>query len=288
MKVYPNLIVPGFPKSGTSSLYYYLDQHPDINGIYGKEPHIFSKPERYSRWQEVCQKGFDLEDSYQYRLDASTTYMISREAPSRIAETAPQCKIIILARDPIERVFSHYNWLWCLGRIENSFEKEIRYWDDRAFDPSCHDRGNYKYYVEFSRYGRQFQRYVDTFSRDRILYLTTEELKENADRVLDRCFNFLELPQLGNVDKGRRNVTKTNDVTRYPGFMMRLRTFLPDALVNIFPRNRVRSWFTETYEPQTFGPEEERLVFQLLEPDLRLQNNLGILSDRWTTTRKYL
>ena len=59
MKTCPNLIIPGFPKSGTSSLYHYLSQHPDIDGIKGKEPHVFSKTDRFRKRESIFDRKFD-------------------------------------------------------------------------------------------------------------------------------------------------------------------------------------------------------------------------------------
>lgn len=290
MKVYPNLIIPGFPKSGTSSLYHYLSQHPDIDGIKGKEPHVFSREGQFERREEIFGRQFDTSASFAHRMDASTTYMITPEAPARIERTVPNPRFVIIARDPVERVFSHFNWLWCMGEINNDFCTEILEWEEKPYHPDAHFGGNYKNYVAFSRYGEQLQRYLDMFGRDQILYLTTESLKTSTETVLRECFDFLNLDPVREVDTRPRNVTQKNEVVNAPGFLIRLRQMLPDSFsASAFPPARyVKDWFSTTYEPKTFGMEEEQLVFDLLEDDIRLQEKMGILSDQWVTTQKYL
>lgn len=288
MKVHPNLIIPGFPKSGTSSLYHYLSQHPDIDGIKGKEPHVFSKKRQFERREEVFRRQFDTSMRFKYRMEASTTYMITPEAPERIERTVPGPKLIIIARDPIERVFSHFNWLWCMGQIENDFRTEILKWEEKPYHPDVHFGGNYKNYVAFSRYGEQFQRYRDVFKRDQILYLTTESLKASTESVLHKCFDFLNLDPIEGIDTRRQNVTKKNEVVTAPNFLIRLRQALPDVLFSLPAVEYVKKWFTKTYEPKVFGVEEEQLVYDLMEDDIRLQESLGLLSDEWKTTQKYL
>jgi hypothetical protein len=284
----PNLIIPGFPKSGTSSLYHYLTQHDDVDGVARKEPHVFTSQDRFDRRDEILDGRFDSSRSYAYRLDASTTYMIAPGAARRIRSVAPDCRLIVVARDPIERVFSHYNWLWCNGFANQDFKTEVRQWNERSFDPEVRFGGNYKYYVEFSAYGEQMKRYLNVFDRSQLLFLTTEELKEDAQQVTARCFDFLDLAPPSTVDTRRRNVTTANEVTDVPPLLSRLRRALPDRLADVLPTQQVRSWFTETRQPKSFGDEEEELVFTLLRDDIRTQRELGIFSERWSTTAKYL
>jgi len=288
----PNLIIPGFPKSGTSSLYYYLSQHDEIDGVDSKEPHIFTSDERYERRAEILSDQFDQNRSCTYRLDASTTYMISPGAPHRIHELAPDCELIVIARDPIERVFSHYNWLWCNGFVEKDFKTEVSEWAEREFDPTVRFGRNYKYYVQFSSYGEQMDRYLSVFNRSQMHFLTTEALKNDPQQVLDQCFDFLGLQAPSTVDTRRRNVTRAKEVTLLPSLLSRVRRIIPNRLTNALPMQPVtsvvKSWFTERRVPKSFGESEEAFVFEFLEGDIRKQQELGILSDRWTTTAKYL
>lgn len=295
----PNLIIPGFPKCGTSSLYYYLSQHDEIDAAAHKEPHVFTSKENFERRADILKGLFSPHRSFAYRLEASTTYMISPDAPCRIHEVAPDCALIMIARDPIERVFSHYNWLWCNGSVEKDFKAEVREWAGREFDPGVHFGGNYKYYVEFSAYGEQMKRYLSVFDRDQTLFLTAEALKNDSRQVMNRCFEFLGLQAPSTVDTQRRNVTRTNEITRLPSFLSlarsglsRAKQFVPRRLVDALPIQKVKSMvkpiFTEVREPKSFGEAEEDLVFNLLKYDLRTQQKLGIFSNRWSTTAKYL
>lgn len=273
----PNLIIPGFPKSGTSSLYHYLSQHGEIDGAACKEPHVFTSEERFEQHEDVFEGLFNAHHSCMYRLEASTTYMISPDAPRRIHEVVPDCALIMIARDPIERVFSHYNWLWCNGSVEKDFESEVREWADQEFDPAVHFGGNYKYYISFSAYGEQVERYLSVFDRSQILFLTTEALKNDPREVIDRCFDFLGLQAPSTVDTQRRNVTRAKEITKLPSFLStarnglsRIRQVVPQRLVDALPTQKVKSTvkplFTEMREPRSFGEAEEALVFDLLEP----------------------
>lgn len=288
MSALPNLIIPGFPKCGTSSLYYYLSQHEEVDGVEGKEPHVFTSENRFNHRNEIFSGRFSEDRNPAYRLDASTTYMIAPDAPHRIKKASPDCKFIIISRDPIERVFSHYNWLWCNGYIEQDFVPEVRDWESSRFNPNMSFGGNYKYYVEFSRYGEQMKRYLDVFGPDRILLLTTEEMKEVPQQVLNRCFEYLNLTPPEEIDMEQRNVTEEKELTNIPNVLSQFRSAIPDSLAQRLPRKWVKSWFTKTVKPKTFGEEEEAFVFDLLRDDIRKQQALGIFSERWSTAGKFI
>lgn len=288
MSVYPNLFIPGFPKSGTSSLYHYLTQHEAIDGVANKEPHVLTSAERFDRRDEIYDGRFDTSTAYQYRLDASTTYMIAPEAAHRMQTIEPDSKIIVVARDPIERVFSHYNWLWCAGQVYDDFATEIRHWDGRPFEAHRITPIGYKYYTEFSRYGEQIRRYIDVFGRDRILLLTMESMKENPESVAKQCFDFLNVDEVAALNTDRQNVTTAQSVPRLPAPIAKLEQRLPHAVSRWLPFQWIRPLFKEVLEPRSFGPEEEKLVFDLLRDDIALQQDMGIFSDQWTTTSRYV
>ena len=288
MSVSPNLIIPGFPKSGTSSLYYYLSQHEDIDSTGPKEPHVFTLKNKFNRRREIFLSLFNEERDCTYRLDASTTYMVCADAPRRIQRVVSKPKFIVVARDPIERVFSHYNWLYCNGYVEKDFIPEVREWDTSGFDPSINFDGNYKYYVEFSRYGEQIERYLDIFDRDRILVITTERLKEAPQKVLNECFDHLGLSFPKCINTAPQNVTKANELNNVPDLLSRLHSSIPNSITQRLPKDWLKSWSTRTVEPKSFGEREESFVFELLRDDVRKQRGLEIFSDRWVTTCKYL
>ncbi len=114
-EIWPNFLIVGAMKSGTTFLYSVLSQ---VDGIYmpsNKEPHYFASadiPESASRI--VIRNKSDYLSLFSKAIDAkvigeaSTNYLYSKSAPLRIHETIPHAKIIIMLRDPIERAFSQY------------------------------------------------------------------------------------------------------------------------------------------------------------------------------------
>ena len=115
----PNFLIIGAPRCGTTSLYEYLQQHPDVFMSEVKEPHFFafeedSAPERlpepddYIRnFAEYCAL-FEPGKAKKAIGEASSMYLESHEAPARIHRMIPDARLVALLRNPADRAYSHY------------------------------------------------------------------------------------------------------------------------------------------------------------------------------------
>lgn len=200
----PNLIIAGFPKCGTTSLHDFLVKSRKIHGGLKKEPHTFTFEDRYENRFNLKSKysfyqlysnvvTFDKGD---YVIDSSTTYMISTKALKRIAKDNQATKIIIIVRDPIKRIESHYNWLKSLGWVDRSFYREIKDEISKKFNPLISYGGNFKNYVEFSKYGQQIERLFEIFDKKNVLILSLEKIGMDWETCLNDINEFLgtEIP----------------------------------------------------------------------------------------------
>ena len=132
MKV--DFFIVGAPKSGTTSLYHYLNEHFDVEMSSQKEPDFFSdeslqKQGMYYGRNRVDTIGkynalFEKEDVI-LRGEASVSYLYYEDVPKKIKEYNHDGKIIIILRNPIDRAFSHYLMDYRLGLISESFERVI-------------------------------------------------------------------------------------------------------------------------------------------------------------------
>ena len=122
----PNFIIIGSPKSGTTSLFNYLIQHPDIVGITRKEPHFFNIS--YSKnlnWYKMYFPTKSQLISNKITGEATPSYFIDPFVPKRIFSVLPDIKLILLLRNPIDRSFSHYKHSFKDGFENLSFENAI-------------------------------------------------------------------------------------------------------------------------------------------------------------------
>ncbi|SDH06664.1 sulfotransferase family protein [Psychroflexus sediminis] len=284
----PNLIIPGFPKSGTSSLFDYLCQHPEIFRPKIKEPHTYAFDERYlSRFNSNEPFNFNNlysnSENYKYVPDGSTIYLISDKALSRIKRDHKQAKIIIIARDPIERIFSHYNWLKMLGYEQKGFRKELLLENSSKFYPTKHIKGNYKNYIEFSMYAKQLKRCYKVFDSKNIYITSLERLRSEFEVVMNEIFNHLEIENI-KVEKELKN--KTPKVSR-------IRKRIPTKLkilerkinTNIISDSFI---FNKKIKPIKFNLKDEEFVFNFLKKDLIKLEEMNLYFPEWETVNKYL
>ena len=108
----PNLIVAGVPKAGSTSLHMYLSKHPDICGSYTKEINFFSPLHRGHDLHPLSEYAghFSHAAGERYRLESSPGYLYGRGIANGIRETLGEdVRIIVVLRNPVERVMSFYN-----------------------------------------------------------------------------------------------------------------------------------------------------------------------------------
>ena len=138
----PNLLIPGYHKSGTTTLFTELAKHPEICPSIIKEPFFFrpimnDKPigsiERYKKnWSKAKREKFLME--------ASPTYIYGgRKVALEIQKTLPNVKIILILRNPINHLFSIYKHKKRFMKIEKSetffsFAEKLNNYSKQSYD----------------------------------------------------------------------------------------------------------------------------------------------------------
>jgi hypothetical protein len=191
MAAYPNLLIIGAMKCGTTYLHELLAGHPEIFMSTPKEPCFFVDPRELARgWPQMARAGYSGdEDRYlalfaaagdcRYRGESSTLYTLApilSGVPGRIRAHCPDPRLIYLMRDPLTRTLSHW---WHDTRVSRSLRPART-----ALDPGSE-------YLIASDYHGQLLPYVETFGRERVLALTFEALVARPGEVLDRIFRWL-------------------------------------------------------------------------------------------------
>ena len=192
----PNLFIIGAMKSGTTSLHYYLDAHPDIFMSPEKEPGFFVRDFWRGKPESAYLSLFQAGDARRYRGESSTHYAklpTYPGVPERIRAYSPDAKLIYIMRHPVERTISHY---WHAVRdVHLSRENRGVVHAIRA-DNS---------YTAYSDYAMQLQAYLDVFPRSAIHCLTLEALLDNPQRELAKIFRWLELQEIELPDMKAHN-----------------------------------------------------------------------------------
>lgn len=207
----PNFIIIGAAKSGTTSLYHYIGQHPELYMSPDKEPRYFAfkgdKSGRYAYTELDQYEGlFNGVGSEVAIGEASTYYMYSEVAAGNIKELLPAVKLIAVLRNPIDRAYSQYTYWLREGRErEPNFEKVI---DSEIEDIA---KGRPGKYLDRGLYGIQLERYYRRFPSDQIRVYTFEELCNEPARLVKDVFGFL-----GIDDSFETDLSRTYNVTTAP------------------------------------------------------------------------
>ena len=117
----PNLFVAGVPKAGTTSLFHYLALHPDVFPSSRKEPGFFHpfKIKDMDKNLEAYKKLFTRHSGQRYVMEATPGYFYGgKESADAINNFSPESKIIIVLRNPVQRLFSFYKYKKSLGHID--------------------------------------------------------------------------------------------------------------------------------------------------------------------------
>jgi Sulfotransferase domain len=176
----PAFIIIGAMKSGTSSLHHYLRQHPEICMSSAKEPNFFIEAGNFGKGVDWYRSIFA--DHAKICGEASPAYSKRhrhRGVPERLHRLVPHVKLIYLLRDPIDRMLSHYLHNRILGR------------ETRSFSGAVAARSYRNNYVRTSIYRFQLEAFLERFPLERILLVTTEDLKDARGETLRKIFRFI-------------------------------------------------------------------------------------------------
>lgn len=211
----PHFVIVGAPKSGTTSLFEYLIQHPSIFMPGAKETVFFCGYEKNFRgpgshaFNEIL-----VTDEEEYLSlfsgtpegvltgEASTDYLSCPRAAFRLKEWNPKARIVICLRNPIHRAYSEHMSLARDMLEEEEFSVALRLESERramGWQPLFR-------HVERSLYYRAVKRYIETFGKDNVKIVFYEELAQSPKRVTESLFEFLGLAPIP-VDTSRSHNT---------------------------------------------------------------------------------
>jgi Sulfotransferase domain len=231
----PDYLIVGAQKSGTTSLWEYLNEHPNVEPACIKEMNYFDA--NYQRGIAWYRSHFPLQSEQSLPApggqptltgESCANYMFHPLAPQRAAETVPDAKIIFLLRNPVDRAFSHYQLKLRRRQEMLSFEEAIdaeperlageeeKIISDANYDSPTH---NWYSYLARGRYVDQIIRWQQHFRPEQILILEAGEFFKRTTDVYQRVIEFLCLPRWQPTDFGNRFPgkygEKMSDATRH-------------------------------------------------------------------------
>ncbi|MDJ1183165.1 sulfotransferase family protein [Roseofilum casamattae] len=273
----PNFLIIGAPKAGTTSLYRYLNSHPQIFLPEKKEPHFFSfegrsqgfngpgqekfMQKRVTTWADYCRLFSTVNDEIAIG-EASTSYLYVPEAADRIQHYLPDVKLIAMLRQPVDRAFSNYMHHYRNGgEIILDFAEAFYAEEQRMAD----GWSPFWQYKSIGLYARHLQRYFDRFDREQIRVYWYDDFTADPIGVVKDIFSFLNvgdryLPDTSKrynvsyVKKEPRSKTIHNLLNRDNVLRSTVKRLLPQQL-----RQRTRNFLMKQNTAELDKPYQARL-----------------------------
>jgi hypothetical protein len=271
----PNFLIIGAQKSGTTSIYEYLKEHPQIHMSPMKEPRFFAfegeKPNFRGPGDQELYKDI-VSDLESYRAlfqgaskdmaigEASVVYLYFPRTPERIRHHIPDVKLIAVLRNPIERAYSAYLHL-TRDRKEplRDFGRALQ-----AEDLRIHNNwGPIWHYKQIGFYYSQLKRYYDTFEREQLRVYLYEDLSKHPKEMLQDIYGFLGVDDTFVPDVRRRH--NVSAVPAHNGWyamyaFLQSQSPIKSLVKPLLPEALRRRLFTQVYGRVSTSPQDQVLA----------------------------
>ena len=224
VRTLPQFLIIGAQRGGTTSLYTYLSEHPQVLRAARKEIHFFDR--HFDEGETWYRAHFPLESTMARREEAvgkpvltgeaTPYYLFHPDAPRRIAATLSGIRLIALLRDPVARAYSHYKMTTGEGRDRMSFEEAVRWEQGRLLhavedgtemDASYGSRNHMRHsYLARGIYVSQLKTYFDLFDRRNVYVASSEDLFRSTQATYHGILDFLGLEPHALKNAQSRNI----------------------------------------------------------------------------------
>jgi hypothetical protein len=209
-RLWPDFLILGAQRGGTTSLFRSLEQHPDVVSSSRKEIHYFDyQMDRGDRWYRghfplrLWQTVRRRQGRPPFRTGEATPYYFAcPQAPRRAFGAVPGARLIVLLRNPIDRAWSHFRMARGQNTESLSFEDALRAEPERLrgeYEKLCADDAYYSFsyhrqsYMTRGIYLRQLQDWLKFYERSQLLVLKSEDFYSAPPAVYRRVCEFLGL-----------------------------------------------------------------------------------------------
>lgn len=309
----PTFLVVGAVKAGTTSLHEYLNQHPGIFMSPVKETNFFSDADmQFGKFNVDYRQDIDCDiekylagpmdkkihiahirtwDQYTRLFrdvtnqkaigEVSNSYLYCPSTADAIHSRLPEVKIVMILRNPVERLFSQYLMNLKLGKIiTGDLLTEIQ--KDR--DKKDKGWGVSHLYLEVGMYYEQVKRYLDIFSKDKVHIILYDDFKKAPAATMQRLFDFLGVDPLFQLDMslkyneaGLPRFGKLNYWLTQTGIYGLSKKLFPDSL-----KSRIKSLiYTKKNIPVISEQEKQWLIHYYAEDIRRLEKLLNTSLQHW-------
>lgn len=285
----PNFFIVGAPKSATTSMHYYLRQHPEIFMSIPKEPFYFGSDldshQLKTRDRREYHSFFQETHSEKYRGESTVWYLYSETAHREIKQYNPDSKILIMLRNPVDAAHAmHSQFLFSGNEPIEDFEKAMKAEARRRRGENIHSAVYFPeglFYRKVFSYAPQVRRYIETFGSDQVKVLLLKDLKSDTTDCYQDVLEFLGVGEYHPEDFESYNGNcqlkseVLRELVRYvPGRTLgALREFVPVRSCSGIWR-QVKPFFVDHRQRDPVEPELRKELIQDFEPGIHRLESL--------------
>ena len=292
----PNFFIVGAPRCGTTALYSYLSEHPNIFMPGVKELNYFA--DDFPNMQKIAFRSYNdylrlfikANEQHIAEGEASPFYLFSQTAFKKMASLAPEAKIILSLRNPVDFIHSYHRLnLSLLREDETSLEKA---WDlqSRRRQGECLPKNvrepELLLYEEVGQFGKYVENLFSFFPRNQIKVILLEDLTTNTRVVYEDILAFLGVPSDGRKDFPRVNANFENkslffakvfhpSPKTYRLFMKTISLFGVKFMRNVSVLyNRIERLNTTPISREKINPHLRIRLMEYFQPDIEKLSSL--------------
>lgn len=303
MSQLPTFLIIGAAKSGTTSLYQYLGQHPDIFMSPEKEPHFFAFKDHPLNFSgpgddKLIERTVSTWEGYRSLFESAESHMAIGEAsPStlyfpasvrRIEKYLPEARLVVILRNPVDRAHSNfYTMLLQAREPQSSFRAALEKEDERI----ASNWSMFWHYKRLGFYHSQLSRFYERFSSDQIHVCLFNDFVQNPTAVSQDIFSFIGVDNTFVPDtstqynqSGHPKSWALHYLLQCAGIGKKVRTVLPSSLNKLIGTycqpvtRRMRQWkkyiVHRNLESPSLAAETRSYLRDLYREDIRRLQSL--------------
>lgn len=299
--MYPNFIIIGPPKCASTSLHFYLGQHPQVFTAKVKETRFFSL--HYSKGMEYYAKNFEDAGNAKAIGEATPSYSFLPFVADRIKTHFPEIKLVLCFRNPLDRAFSSWLMQKGMGKELLPFREAIdvnlsqmkyitlegeegeKTWTNATGNFST-DEKRLRTYVQGGMFAEILNSYYKRFAPSQIKVVLLDDLKNDFDGTMSSLFSFLGVDdsfivpnkEIVNFHFDRKANKITNKL-----FGIKGTRYLIDITPKFIKDRLKKSW--KTKEPPRLGMEDRLYLWDIYKDDIaELEKIMGRSFASWNPT----
>jgi hypothetical protein len=288
-----DVMIVGAQKAATTSLLRYLGEHPECISHPQKEFSYFTDTKEYNEGLQTAFRKYYAHDSIstnQKIVAKNASLFTNRQGLQRLKDHNPNCQIVIILRNPVERTYSSYLMERNYGAINFEFSELpelIKKYE------SANSSWDYNFFIDFSLYAHHLKSLFELFPAENVTVLLYEELKGDPLAVCSRIFSKAGVdPSFKPKIEVRHNVTKKTRSTAYAkvlGRFLHNQNPVKKAIKKFLPGHKVykygdllRDFNKVDAQHEEINQDTKQFLIEFYKPHNReLEQMLGIDLSSW-------